>query len=124
MLISDFIRHASPSRLALDMSTTVILPDLLAPWPARRDRNPHYEAVGYESAQWTETFHVLNPKAQATNTHNFALLSALTYPYANRKYMRLACDLLNWFFVYDAVTDVRCGTSVREIATNVINILK
>ena len=107
------------------MSAIVTLPDLLSPWPVKHALNPHYEDAGSESARWVESFHALDPKAQAVfNTHNFALVGSRLYPYVNREHLRLACDLMNWFFVYDAVTDDERGASVQDLATTLINILR
>lgn len=122
--LGEFDTH--PIYIYLNMSPTIILlPDLLSPFPAPHALNPHYEVVGAESTRWMESFHVFNPKAQAVfNTHDFALMTSRFYPHVNREHFRLACDINNWFFVYDAVSDDESVDLVKETADTLIKLLE
>ncbi|KAL4245637.1 Isoprenoid synthase domain superfamily protein [Abortiporus biennis] len=87
------------------------LPDTLRNWPWHRCINPFYEECKKESEEWCEAF---SPKAQkAFNLCNFNLLASLGYPLLNKDGCRIACDLMNLFFVIDEHSDVADNDTVR-----------
>lgn len=105
--------------------TTVTLPNLAAGWPIERRINPHFESVAADSLKWLESYNAFRPKAQASfNRCKFALLAALSYPLVDAEHLRLACDLMNWFFVFDEYTDVTNGDATREISDITIGALR
>jgi len=107
------------------MSPTITLPDLSAGWPWERTINPHFESAAAASLEWLESYHVLEPKAQAAfNRCKFALLASLAYPLVDAEHLRLSCDLMNWFFVFDEVTDIENGEAARETSDICIGALR
>ena len=107
------------------MACPVFLPDLTVNWPFERTQNPYYESALAASIQWVESFRALDPKAQNKfNRCKFALLTSLAYPRVGPDHLRLACDLMNWFFVFDEISDVADGPFVRELAATLVGILR
>jgi hypothetical protein len=83
------------------------------------------ESVASASFQWLESFNAFTPKAQAKfNCCKFPLLAALAYPDVDAEHLRLACDLMNFFFAFDEYTDVTDGDATREIANMVVDIFR
>ncbi|KAI0784430.1 terpenoid synthase [Abortiporus biennis] len=90
------------------------IPDTLRNWPWPRSINPFYEECKKESEEWCEAFEAFSPKAQkAFNLCNFNLLASLGYPLLNKDGCRIACDLMNLFFVIDEHSDVADNDTVR-----------
>ncbi|KAI0795580.1 terpenoid synthase [Abortiporus biennis] len=90
------------------------LPDILRNWPWPRRINPFYEECKKESEEWCEAFKAFSPKAQAAfNLCNFNLLASLAYPVLNKEGCRIACDMMNLFFVIDEHSDVAHNGSPR-----------
>ncbi|KAI0267825.1 terpenoid synthase [Gloeopeniophorella convolvens] len=101
------------------------LPDPLAQWPWQRKLNPHYEEVKPESDAWLRSFQSLDPKSQRSfDRCNFALLGGLAYPLANREGLRVACDLMVLFYIFDEFTDKVDGEGAREYADMVVDALE
>ncbi|KAH9940764.1 terpenoid synthase [Epithele typhae] len=99
------------------MSSTITVPDTLASWPYPRRINPHYETVAPESATWVRGFRAFGPRSQrAFDKCNFGLLASLAFPSLSREHLRVGCDVMNLFFVFDEHTDTLPGDSVRVLA--------
>ncbi|THH12036.1 hypothetical protein EW146_g7845 [Bondarzewia mesenterica] len=119
------------------------LADLLADWPWSRSLNPLYEEVKAESSAWVASFKPFNAKAQdafdrcdfggfffpsrrnlwwAAASLFFALypglFAALAYPNFDKARLRTCMDIIHFFFVFDAYSDVADEVTVnaqREI---------
>ncbi|KAF5335276.1 hypothetical protein D9758_016241 [Tetrapyrgos nigripes] len=103
---------------------TFTLPDLLENWPFDHTPNPHDEIVR-ESAEWTESYKAFNEKAQeAFNRCNFGYFASLAYARAKGGHYRVACDLMNLFFVFDELSDEATGEEAARQAADIMNALR
>ncbi|RDX52874.1 terpenoid synthase [Lentinus brumalis] len=101
------------------------LPDTLSNWPWPRQVNAHYTEVKAESSAWLESFHAFGPKAQkAFNKCDFNLLASLAYPLATKEQLRIGCDLMNLFFVFDEYSDVEDEQTVQAFANIIMDALR
>ncbi|KAI9442038.1 terpenoid synthase [Lactarius psammicola] len=101
------------------------LPDPLAQWPWKRELNPHYEQVKPASEAWVRSFRFLNAKSQKSfNRCNFALLGGLAYPSIDKDRLRVACDLMALFYIFDYFTDKVDGKGARIYAEVVVDALR
>ncbi|KAF9002156.1 isoprenoid synthase domain-containing protein [Cyathus striatus] len=101
------------------------LPDLFASWPWQRLLSPHFEQVEVESRTWVESFKIFGEKEQISfNKCDFNLLACLTYPLGNKDYARVACDLMNFYFVYDEYTDLCSREEAEKMAATVIDAMR
>ncbi|KAF8649326.1 hypothetical protein AX16_005881 [Volvariella volvacea WC 439] len=83
------------------------LPDILTNWPWQRQLSPYYEEAKKESEKWLRSFRPFKPREQQEfDSCNLSLLACLTYCNRSRDFVRVGCDLMNFFFVYDEYTDV------------------
>lgn len=106
------------------MTTQFILPDLLADWPFSPEPNPCQDIV-QDSSDWVESFHPFDAKAQdAFNRCKFGIFASLAYPKAREMHFRVACDLMNLFFVFDEYSDRVCGAEVEKQAADIMNALR
>ncbi|KZV85693.1 terpenoid synthase [Exidia glandulosa HHB12029] len=88
---------------------TYVLPDTLSRWPWLRRFNPSYEETKIESSRWICGFDAFSPKAQnAFERCDFTQL-------------RVACDMLQLFFVFDEYSDPEPEVAVRKMATAIMN---
>ncbi|KAJ3718403.1 terpenoid synthase [Lentinula raphanica] len=109
----------------MSVSRQFILPDTLHSWPWQRKLNPNYEKVKAESSAWIESFHAFTPKAQdALNRCDVSLLASLAYPNVSVEHLRIGCDLLNLFFMYDEYSDVCDPQEARRLADIVMDALR
>lgn len=107
------------------MITRIQLPDLLAEWPFMPTFNPYHDIVCEESSKWIESYHAFDAKAQsAFNRCNFGFFATLAYPHADPAHFRVACDLMNYFFVFDEFSDRTDGASVREMSAIIKDALR
>ncbi|TFK37713.1 hypothetical protein BDQ12DRAFT_137831 [Crucibulum laeve] len=100
-------------------TTLYRIPNALSEWPWSRTLSPHYGKAKAESTAWVESFKPFRPKEQAAfNACDFNLLGCLTYPGRDAgtslklmvkaiemnlvflDFARVACDLMNFYFVY------------------------
>ncbi|KAG2099845.1 terpenoid synthase [Suillus discolor] len=104
---------------------TIYLPDTMVNWPWPRTINPHYEDVKAEVDASFRDFKALSPKSQeAFDKCDNVLLTALVYPEAPREHFRIACDLMNLFFIYDEYTDFKNDALTKEMADIVFDALQ
>ncbi|KAF9460417.1 terpenoid synthase [Collybia nuda] len=104
--------------------TTFVLPDLLANWPFNPEPNPCQDIVA-QSAAWVESFKPFDAKAQnAFNRCKFGIFASLAYPHATGAHFRVACDLMNLFFVFDEYSDCADGEAVGKQAADIMNALR
>ncbi|KAF5346639.1 hypothetical protein D9758_013207 [Tetrapyrgos nigripes] len=109
-----------------DSIITFTLPDLLAAWPFDHSPNPSSSIV-QDSAQWTESYGAFanKPGAQeAFNRCNFGYFASLAYARAKGMHYRVACDLMNLFFVFDELSDEAGGEEVGRQAADIMNALR
>ncbi|THU83492.1 terpenoid synthase [Dendrothele bispora CBS 962.96] len=100
------------------------LPDLLEGWPFDHEPNPHNDIV-QESARWTESYGAFDEKAQgAFNRCNFGYFASLAYTSAKGSHYRVACDLMNLFFVFDELSDEASGEIAAQQAADIMNALR
>ncbi|KAK0622812.1 terpenoid synthase [Immersiella caudata] len=103
----------------------VRIPDNLAHWPWPRAVNPHMEECSAASDAWLQSFNVFSPKAQAAFSRcQFGLLASLGYPTLNKDGCRVACDLMNLFFVFDEKSDISDEYETRAQADCIMDALR
>ncbi|THH04989.1 hypothetical protein EW146_g10021 [Bondarzewia mesenterica] len=102
-----------------------LLIDVLANWPWPRSLNPLYEEVKAESSAWVASFKPFNAKAQdAFDRCDFSgffsllaetrgLFAALAYPNFDKARLRTCMDIIHFFFVFDAYSDVADEVAVH-----------
>lgn len=101
------------------------LPDPLAQWPWKRELNPHYERVKPASEAWVRSFRFLDARSQKSfDRCNFALLGGLAYPSIDKDRLRVACDLMALFYIFDHFTDNVDGKGARIYAEVVVDALR
>jgi len=101
------------------------LPDPLAQWPWPRKLSEHYTKVKPESDEWLRSFQALDAKSQRSfDLCNFSLLGSLVYPLLDKDGVRLACDLMALFFIYDEFTDKVDGDGARLYAKMVMDAIR
>ncbi|KAK0458925.1 terpenoid synthase [Desarmillaria tabescens] len=104
---------------------TFVLPDLMAGWPFKTMPNPHATKINAESAAWVQSYDAFNAKAQRTfDRCNFGAFAALAYPKAEPAHYRAAVDLINYYFVYDEMSDEESGETVRKQAAAIMNAVR
>ncbi|KAJ3509656.1 hypothetical protein NLJ89_g5106 [Agrocybe chaxingu] len=99
----------------------IILPDLLCSWGYEGFLNPYYEDAKTESSTWIRPLVVrlFDERGQKAFAKDYTgLLASMMYAHHNKEFLRVACDMMNLFFVYDEYTDV----SSPEIAHRLANI--
>ncbi|KAJ6563922.1 terpenoid synthase [Mycena capillaripes] len=105
-------------------TTEIILPDLLAHWPFETKPNPLQNIVA-DSAAWVESLGAFSPRDQlAFNRCKFGIFSSLAYAKAGPDHFRVACDLMNLFFVFDEKSDEASGQKVAQQAADIMNALR
>ncbi|EIN08495.1 terpenoid synthase [Punctularia strigosozonata HHB-11173 SS5] len=88
------------------MPSYIVLPDLPAHCPFEVRLNPHMETAGRESEDWVVDGGNLGAKhAAKLRGVKARLLTAGCYPDADFDEFRLCCDVMNWLFHYDNLTD-------------------
>ncbi|KAG1788383.1 terpenoid synthase [Suillus variegatus] len=93
-------------------------------WPWPRAINPHFEDVKTEVDAAFRDFRALDPKSQeAFDKCDFARLAALAYPNAPRDHLRIGCDLMNVFFIFDEYTDKENAAVTKEMVDIVLDAL-
>ncbi|CAA7262204.1 unnamed protein product [Cyclocybe aegerita] len=98
------------------------LPDLLQNWPWNRHLSPYYEEAKRESSAWVESFKPFDQDGQ--RAFDAYLLASLTYSHGSREFVRLGCDLMNFYFVYDEYTDVSDSAVADRLANIVIDAMR
>ncbi|THU98276.1 terpenoid synthase [Dendrothele bispora CBS 962.96] len=102
--------------MAASAQTYFTLPDLLSNWPFDHEANP---------AQWTESYGAFDERAQdAFNRCNFGYFASLAYTRAREGHYRVACDLMNLFFVFDELSDEASGDIAAQQAVDIMNALR
>ncbi|PPQ72274.1 hypothetical protein CVT26_006495 [Gymnopilus dilepis] len=92
------------------------LPDLLAEFPWPRHLSEHYEECKAESTAWTESYRAFDKVSLKTvDLGDFNLLACLTYGPRDKELIRLGCDLMNLFYVFDEYTDVLDGSGAEKL---------
>ncbi|PPR02301.1 hypothetical protein CVT24_011639 [Panaeolus cyanescens] len=107
-------------------STQFRLPVLLLNWPWTRRLSPHYEQAKRDSSAWVESFKPFGAKGQrAFNACDLNLLASLAYSARDDPdFIRLGCDLMNFYFVYDEYTDIATPEEAGRLASTVITAMK
>ncbi|KAJ8508574.1 hypothetical protein ONZ45_g9182 [Pleurotus djamor] len=100
------------------------LPDLFEDWPFTSDPNPD-KSIQEDSARWVESYPIFSPKAQDKfNRCHFGFLAASFYPNACGAHFRAGCDLMNLFFIIEALTDDKGCEEVRQRVQDVMDVLR
>lgn len=106
------------------VKTGFYLPDGLAKWPWTRQLNPNYPVVKAESQAWLEAFGAMDDHAQRSfNKCDFSLLACLAYPLEDKDRVRTGCDLLNFLFLFDELSDIEDEKGVRAQADAILDAL-
>jgi len=101
------------------------LPDPLAQWPWPRKLSDYYTEVKPESDEWLRSFQALDAKSQRSfDLCNFPLLGSLVYPSLDKDGVRVACDLMVLFFIYDEFTDKVDDDGARVYADMVMDAIR
>lgn len=78
-----------------------------------------------ESDEWLRSFQALDAKSQRSfDLCNFSLLGSLVYPLLDKDGVRVACDLMVLFFIYDEFTDKVDGDGARLYAEMVMDAIR
>ncbi|KAG6877230.1 hypothetical protein C0992_010543 [Termitomyces sp. T32_za158] len=128
-----------------------ILPDILAQWPWRRNINPlsGLQAETESTAWILSFFDAFTPRLQQalehcnTRFYSLDLLSSLAYPKEDKginvlaliliekrntslsvDVFRVACDLMNWFLLFDENTDAATPQEAQHMATIVMDAVR
>ncbi|THU88361.1 terpenoid synthase [Dendrothele bispora CBS 962.96] len=110
--------------MAASVQTYFILPDLLNNWPFDHEPNP-CNTIVLESAQWAESYGAFDKRAQdAFNRCNFGYFSSLAYSRAREDHYRVGCDLMNFFFVFDELSDNASGDVAAQQAADIMNAIR
>ncbi|KAJ3576387.1 hypothetical protein NP233_g482 [Leucocoprinus birnbaumii] len=101
---------------SIEHAKVVTLPNILNQWPWRRRLSEHFQDAKAESTAWVEAFRPFRGRAlQSFRKCDFSLLASLTYSPREKELIRLGCDLMNLFFVFDEYTDVEDRDGVQVI---------
>lgn len=86
---------------------TYTLPDFIAQCPFPLRLNSHYETQAQVSYDWLDSFgvHSDDRHRQGFQAMDFARLTAMCYPEADRSRFRVLCDYINALFAFDDLTD-------------------
>ncbi len=97
----------------------------MAGWPFKTIPNPNSEEINAASKAWVESYGAFNEKAQDVfNRCNFGAFAALAYPKSSPAHYRAAVDLINYYFVYDELSDDKDGETVRQQANAIMNAIR
>ncbi|KAF8964553.1 terpenoid synthase [Flammula alnicola] len=102
--------------------TQYLIPDLLAAWPWSRDKNPALDKnVEDEANAWVASLGLFEPpQLKKFKACDFNLLAALTGPIQGKDYLRISCDLMNFYFAFDEYTDVANKDEAMKISYDVM----
>ncbi|KAK0471423.1 terpenoid synthase [Armillaria novae-zelandiae] len=104
---------------------TYTVPNLLAGWPFKATPNPHAAKINAESAAWVASYGVFSNKDQTIfDQWNFGAFAALAYSKAGPAQYRAGVDLINFYFVFDELSDKVDGPTVRKQADAIMNSLR
>ncbi|KZT22781.1 terpenoid synthase [Neolentinus lepideus HHB14362 ss-1] len=104
--------------------TGFFLPNGLADWPWVRKLNPYYLEVKAESETWITSFAAFDQHAQNSfNKCDFSLLACLAYANVDKDRARTGCDLMNFLFLFDELSDVEDEKGVRAQADAILDAL-
>jgi len=85
----------------------------------------HYTKIKPECDAWLQSFGALDAKSQKSfDLCNFPLLGSLVYPLLDKNGVRVACDLMVLFFIYDEFTDKVDGDGARLCAEMVMDAIQ
>lgn len=105
--------------------TQICLPNPLAQWPWPRKLSEHFGEVKPESDAWLRSFEALDTKSQRSfDLCNFPLLGSLIYPLLDKDGVRVGCDLMLLFFIYDEFTDKVDDDGARFYADMVMDAIR
>ncbi|KJA16009.1 hypothetical protein HYPSUDRAFT_148365 [Hypholoma sublateritium FD-334 SS-4] len=86
-----------------------IIPDLLSSWPWPRAKNPALDLnLEDEANAWVASLELFEPR-------QLDKFKACQF-----NYLRISCDLMNFYFAFDEYTDVVSGDEVMTIVADVI----
>ncbi|KZV87921.1 putative terpene cyclase [Exidia glandulosa HHB12029] len=101
------------------------LPDNLRDWPWQRRINPFYEEAKIASTGWIRGFKAFSPRAQkAFERCDFDRLASLAYPDTSYNELRVSCDLMQLFFVFDEHSDVASADDTCIMADAIMDGLR
>ncbi|KAG6877090.1 hypothetical protein C0993_010326 [Termitomyces sp. T159_Od127] len=84
--------------------------------------NPHSSPqMKAESLEWIQNFATTPHMKRAFELGDFSALCFLAYPLENKDVLRVACDLMNWFFLYDDQSDLMTPPDAQKLAALVLN---
>ncbi|KAI0740999.1 terpenoid synthase [Earliella scabrosa] len=107
------------------MDRVLHLPRVIYQWPLPRRISPFYPEVADESADWLREFHVFTLEAQETfDRCNFAAIPLASTDLTSLEEYRAACDLYNFLFAFDDLTDKMDAFATRQIADIIMDVLK
>ncbi|KAG1902830.1 terpenoid synthase [Suillus fuscotomentosus] len=87
------------------------LPDTMVNWPWPRAINPHFEDVKTEVDAAFRDFRALDPKSQEA------------FDKCDLDHLRIGCDLMNVFFIFDEYTDKENAAVTKEMMDIVLDAL-
>ncbi|KAG1787689.1 isoprenoid synthase domain-containing protein [Suillus plorans] len=87
------------------------LPDTMVNWPWPRAINPHFEDVKTEVDAAFRDFRALDPKSQEA------------FNKCDMDHLRIGCDLMNVFFIFDEYSDKENAAVTKEMVDIVLDAL-
>ncbi|KAF5349098.1 hypothetical protein D9756_009518 [Leucocoprinus leucothites] len=111
-------------------TNVVTLPRILTQWPWTRVLSEHYQEAKAGSTAWVESFRPFQGRSlESFRKCDFTfkwifegLLASLTYSPREKELIRLGCDLMHLFFVFDEYTDVEDRQGVQSIHQTILDI--
>ncbi|KAF9477263.1 terpenoid synthase [Pholiota conissans] len=103
-------------------SSQYIIPDLLQSWPWPRVTNDMLDEVRGEALEWVRSLDLFEPRQfQKFEACDFNLLASFIGPLESKAHLRVACDLMNFYFAFDEYTDVASREEAKKIANDVMD---
>ncbi|KAJ3517444.1 hypothetical protein NLJ89_g506 [Agrocybe chaxingu] len=105
----------------------IVLPDILRTLAYARHLNPHYDEAKVESSLWIQSLveKLFDQKGQKAFQKDYtSLLASLMYSHQDKEFLRVGCDMMNLFFVYDEYTDVVSPETAHKLSQIVVDAMK
>ncbi|KAF5329687.1 hypothetical protein D9619_008947 [Psilocybe cf. subviscida] len=101
------------------------IPDLLRDWPWSRRLSAHYVKAKADSSAWVYSYRPFDACGQKSfDACDLNLLASLTYSNRDEAFVRLGCDLMNFYFIYDEYTDIADEHASSQMAQSVLDVMK
>ncbi|KAF8964509.1 terpenoid synthase [Flammula alnicola] len=104
------------------MPSQYTIPDLLITWPWPRVVNSMLDDVRDEANAWVMSLDLFEPEQfKKFKACDFNLLASFVGPLESKEHLRVACDLMNFYFAFDEYTDLANRDEAMRIASDVMD---